>query len=530
MTGQRERLSDRLTVTPGGQRRITGEEFADMRHQAEQLEHDNAELERRNAELERQARVTVEYEPPIYGTGRFSWFRDAAAVSIKGANIERDGGRDGAEKRLHDHAAYEQHRTGRRLMAARDSAESLTEAAITSTRQEAMLYERWRRAGGKLFEKLHYLSGMELETRALSRTQGAGGYFGPPAWFVDRFVHAPRAGAPFAALWTMLPLPAGITSVNLPVFKTGGASGAQLDGASVPNRDPADSTVKAPLTTISAQIDVSLQWLDQTPIPPDESLGADLAEDFMIQLDGQLLLGSGAAPQAQGVISGGTFSGANLIWLQNTNNTAAQSWANGAGATAGIAGSMHTSAAQLRSKIRRYRGLAPTAWVVPPTVMDIISGSGVDAQDRPLVLPGMCSPGDVPMLHWTPVIEDANLPLTFGGTTPPTISGVSSGITSPTDGNGTWAPMLLGRWADCIYWQSEPVVRVLAEVLDGTLQARFQVYTYIAPIPNRIQWAGGNVTFSASSQGGGVNTGAAVSYGGLTQFTTNGILQTGLGY
>jgi HK97 family phage major capsid protein len=490
------------------------------------------QLERRVGDLERRGSVTVEYEPPVYGpTSQFSWFRDMAAAHIPMAHIDRDGGKAGAEQRLHRYAAYEHHQTERRLIEARNRAESLTETAVTSTRQEAILYERWQRAGGKVFEQMHELDGQELgmERRALNRTTGSGGTFSPPAWLVDRFVHAPREGAPFSALWTQLPMPPGVSSVNLPRFASGSGSGAMIDGASVPNRDPADGTVKGNLITIAAQVDVSLQWLDQTPIPPDASLGADIAEDFLIQLDGQLLLGAGSGGQAQGVISAGTFSASNLIWLQNTANASGMSWSNGAGASAAIAGSMHTSAAQLRSKIRRYRGLAPTHWVVPPTVMDIISGSGVDAQDRPLVLPGMGGADDVPMLHWTQVVEDANIPLTFGGTTAPSI-GVSSGVTSPTDGSGSWAPMLLGRWSDCIFWQSEPVVRVMSDVLGGTLQARFQVHTYIAAIPNRVQWAGGNVSFSGSSQGGGVNTGAAVSYGGLTQFTSNGILQSGLGY
>ena len=518
----RQRLSARLQVTPGTRREISGAEFADMQAQAARLE---GEVEQLHAQAERRdarSRLTVD-EPPVYGPASTnSWFRDMAAVHVPSAHIDRDGGRDGAERRLHAHAAYEHRQTERRLLAARARAESLTETAITSTRHEAMLYQRWLRAGGSVFEYKHELDG--LERRALSRTQGDGGYFAPPGWLVDRFVHAPRAGAPFAALWTQLPMPAGVSSVNLPRLASGGGSGAMADGASVPNRDPADGTVKGNLITIAAQVDVSAQWLDQTPIPPDVSLGADLAEDFLIQLDGQLLLGQGSTPQAQGVISGGTFSAANLIWLQNTNNTAEQSWANGAGSSPGITGSMHTSAAQLRSKIRRYRGLAPTAWVVPPSVMDIISGSGADAQARPLVPPAMCGPGDAPALHWTRVIEDENIPLTFGGTSPPVI-GLSDGITSPADGNGTWAPMLLGRWSDCIYWQSEPVVRVMAEVLSGTLQVRFQVYSYVAAIPNRIQWAGSNVSFSGTDQGGGVDTGAAVSYGGLTQFVSNGILQ-----
>jgi hypothetical protein len=65
------------------------------------------------------------------------------------------------------------------------------------------------------------------------------------------------------------------------------------------------------------------------------------------------------------------------------------------------------------------------------------------------------------------VVLDQNLPNTSGGNTAPTIS-ATNGVTAPTDGNGTWTPILCGRWEDCIYWQSEPEFRVMLEVQSGT--------------------------------------------------------------
>ena len=64
-----------------------------------------------------------------------------------------------------------------------------------------------------------------------------------------------------------------------------------------------------------------------------------------------------------------------------------------------------------------------------------------------------------------------------------------------------------------------------APVLAGNLQARFQVYCYVAAAPNRVVWGGSNKTLSASNQGGGVNAGAAVAYAGLSQYTSNSVLQ-----
>jgi len=300
------------------------------------------------------------------------------------------------------------------------------------------------------------------------------------------------------------------------------------DGASVPSRDFTDTLVTADLITIAGQADVSQQWLDQTPVPIDQTLGADMAEDFAIQLDGQLLLGNGSAPQAQGAVSGGTLAAANHIWLSNTNNTASQTWSYGGSGHAGS--SVHGFTAMLYSKIAKYRGLPPTHFVMNATAWAIASSSA-DGQNRPLNPPGMQAPDAVPMLHGIPIVRDVNIPDTFGGGTAPSIS-ASNGVTSPTDGNGTWTPILAGRWLDCLYWASEPEVRVMLEVLSGTLQARFQVYCYVAAAPNRVVYGGsGNVSFSGTDQAGGVNVGAAVAYGATSQYQTNSVLQaTSLGY
>ena len=64
MPPRRQRLSDRLTVTPGGQRSITGDEFRDMRHQAQELETRAARAD----ELEQRASLVIS-EPDIYAPG-----------------------------------------------------------------------------------------------------------------------------------------------------------------------------------------------------------------------------------------------------------------------------------------------------------------------------------------------------------------------------------------------------------------------------------------------------------------------------
>jgi hypothetical protein len=308
-------------------------------------------------------------------------------------------------------------------------------------------------------------------------------------------------------------------------FQEGGGIGTGVqaaDGGAVPYRDPTEGTVKAIIQTLAVNLDVSLQLIDQSPVPFDQTYGQDIAEDFAMLLDGQLLLGDGTAGQVPGLISGGTFSAANQLLLQSTNNASSQTWAyNGSG----FQGSAHQMTAQLYSKLSRARGLPPTHWVVNPDVWAIISGSA-DSQNRPLVEPGRQGK----FLHGLPIIEDNNLVSSFGGGTAPSI-GVSAGVVSPTGGTGTYAPILLGRWSDLVYFTGEPRVQVMQDVLAGSLQVRYAVRQYIAAMPSRIAWGGSNVTYSGTNQSGGLNTGAACAYGAFTQFESNGPLSpSGAGY
>jgi HK97 family phage major capsid protein len=500
---------------------------ANLRHKTSEIRR----LEGENKRLKGEARgaradVLKITEPAIYGAGRpHSWFRDVASI------VHPDPGNDEIRKaagdRLDRHHRWQHQENERRLAALSADAEMTAFRAASQTRAEAALMHRWLAEGGHVFEQQQQMR--DLERRAASRTDGQGGYFTVPGYLADMFVHAPRAGAPFAALWQRVPMPENTTSINLPKVPAQGGMGSGVQGGdlgAVPSRDPSDALVTAQVKTLTAQVDVSQQLMDQSPVPLDQTFGQDISEDLAMQLDGQLLLGGGTgAGQLPGVIPAGAFSASNMIWLQSTTNVSGMSWSNGAGATPGIAGSLHQATAQLYRKIARYRALEPTAWVVPASVWAIITGSGVDGQDRPLNPPTMHGLGHVPMLHGLPIVIDENIPETFGGTIPPGLSTVSAGRLAPADGNGTWVPILCGRWADCLYFQSDPVVRVMPQVLGATLQVRFQVYCYVAAMPARVVWGGTSATFSGTNQGGGVNNGAPCAFGAVTNFVSNSILQ-----
>jgi HK97 family phage major capsid protein len=492
-------------------RSVTTPELHEMQREAERLEARAARAD----DLEHRIEV---HEPDIYGPGggyRHSWFADIARVT-KQYPCDADGGRDGAAERLAASERYEHRRNDRFLR--RLAAEREIELALTRTPAEYIAYERWREAGGVMFERQDELR--DLERRGTSNVPGSGGYFDPPVWMTDQFVHAPRTGAPLAALWTRLPLPLrhGDT-INVPRFAAGSGAGTSMqpaDGVPVAFRDPTDGTAQGTVRTLAAILDASMQLMDMSPVPFDETFVQDIREDFATQTDGQLLLGNNTNGQLAGIIPGGTFSAANSLLLQSTNNTSSQTWVNGG---TNITSSAHQMTAQLYSKFARYRGLPATHFVASPDVWAIIAGTA-DGGNRPLVVPGVTDK----TLHGLPFVEDENLTSTFGGSIAPSV-GITSGVTAPTAGNGGYAPVLLGRWADLLYFASAPEVQVMQDVLSGTMGVRYRVMQYIASMPDRVVWGGSNQAFSGTDQSGGLNAGANVGYGAFIQQTTNSPLQ-----
>jgi hypothetical protein len=215
---KQQRLSERLSLTPGTKRAITGDEFSDMQRQAVQLEQENDRLRR-----EQRARLEV-HEAPIYGPGSgFSWFADLARATHPGAGWTGDGGPGAARERLSRHTRYQHAEDGRRLTRLRAQAEYETERALSGSPQEAALLRRWQDRGGELFEMQQDLR--DLERRAINRTDGSGGYFSPPGYFIESFVaplvrvhRSPRCGSGCRCprVWTRLMCP-GSRSARSPV-------------------------------------------------------------------------------------------------------------------------------------------------------------------------------------------------------------------------------------------------------------------------------------------------------------------------
>jgi Phage capsid family len=466
------------------------------------------------------AQLTVR-EKRTYERGNgHSWLADQARVTLNRG--DGDGGCGAAEKRLAAHQREVDTELPMLLERREAAARAATESALTRSLAEVRALERFTAAGGRIFEQ-----------RAISRTDGQAGYFVGPLWAISDFVPFALAGRPFANLWTSLPLPPGCDEIALPKVTLGPGTGAQAgDLAASANRDLADSFAIGQVRTITGLIDLPLQMLDQSPVDVDATYLPMLIEDYNTQVDGLALLGTGGFGQVNGIMPAGALGAGTLVSLTNTNAAANQQWAYGGSS---IAGSAHYAAAQLLSKLGGYRAQRPTAWVVNDLVWSVICAAA-DQQSRPLVCPGVHEPDAVPSLHGLPLTIDPAVPVTFsstagGSAANPYIGTVTAGQVAPTAGTGTYTPLLCGRWADCFLYEGDYRLGVFREAESGgNLNARIRLHNYVATIPARFTWAGANVSFSGTNQGGGLNTGGAVSYGALTQMVSNSVLASGAGF
>lgn len=459
--------------------------------------------------------VTVTSEPTIYGqySGHSYW---ADLARDKFGDGDGDGGLDAARERLSRHAAELRVELPRRQERRARLAAERVERLHAGSRREELAFDRFLSSGGQAFEK-----------RALNRTDGTGGYFVPPLWLVDQYVQYLRAGRTLANLCHSIPLPSGTDSINLPRIVTGAGTGAQVsDGGPVPSRDMADNYVNALVKTVAGQQDLGIQLLDQSPIAFDTVVSQDLMADHAMQVDGLVALGSGSSGQITGLYPQGTITGGSTpgIIVNGVTDTTNQ-WTGSS-----TRADFYSGVGQLFSQIGRNRFQRAKAIVSNEAVWNSFA-TATDSNKRPLVPPSNQGPwnaaatgdfdpgspdeGPVGTILGRTWHIDNNLPLTFGGTTAPSMSAVSAGHVAPTDGSGsgdTFTPVIAGVFDDLLLFEGEIRTRVLQETLSGTLQVRFQIYSYIAFLPNRYQDANSRI-ISYGNVNSGTTAGAALSTG-----------------
>lgn len=299
----------------------------------------------------------------------------------------------------------------------------------------------------------------------------------PPLWLVSQFAPYLRPARTFANRVTNRYLPPGIDVINLPKITLGAQVLPQAaQGGAIASRDITTSTISAAVRTLAGQQDISLQLLEQSPLQMDGVIFDDLSRDYDLQLDQQILYGSGANGQHLGVLN---VPGA----LNNTSITNSNYVSVSSAAFTGVAGSQYYSIVNGVNQIETYRIAPATAIWCHPRRANYWRVIGVDTQNRPLFVASQYSPFnaqgiDVPNmpegyageLAGLPVIKDANMPTNMLGT---------------TVGGGSADAICVLKEDDLILWEGTPRFRALPEILSGTLQVRYQMYCYSAFMPNR---------------------------------------------
>lgn len=361
--------------------------------------------------------VVVRSEPTTYqrGDNRQSYFADLAKVVVGGGDAE-------ANRRLLKHAS------------------EVRERAEAEERSDPGTIDG---------------QSVGVERRDLSRTDGSGGYFVPPAWMVDDYIALARASAVTANLMNNRPLPPGTDSINLPKVSTGAAVAIQTaDNAAVQETDLADTVVTLPVRTIAGQQDIALQILDQSPIAFDEVIFSDLAADHEAKKDQQVIYGSGGSGQVVGLY--------NITSVDTTAFTTGSP-------TLPL---LYPCLADSVNEVATNRYVPPEAIIMHPRRW-YWAAAQLDSASRPYIIPtagqgptnalagqsDAAAEGLVGNILGVPVYIDANVQTTVSSTRDVIY------VTRPSD-----------HWL----FESSIRTRVLPEVGSGTLTVRLQLYSYMA--------------------------------------------------
>jgi HK97 family phage major capsid protein len=300
----------------------------------------------------------------------------------------------------------------------------------------------------------------EMQVRDISRTDGAGGEFVPPLWLMDEYAALARASRVTADLVRRLPLPEGTDSISVPRVTGGASVAAQADNQAVSETDMTTGSVTAPVTTIAGQQDASLQLVEQSPAGMDRIIFADLLAAYAAELDRQVITGNGTAPNHRGILN---VSGINAVTYTDTSPTVGELYPKLADAISRIATNRYAPAEAIVMHPRRW------AWIT----------AALDSQGRPLVTPSAgaasapvavstapTAEGAVGTMHGLRVYLDANIPTNLG-------AGTNEDV------------IIVLRASDLLLFESALRIRVLQEVLSGTLAVRFQLYAYSAFMAGR---------------------------------------------
>lgn len=241
--------------------------------------------------------------------------------------------------------------------------------------------ERLQRHGREV--EVEFRSGNEQESRAVTTTGFAG--LVTPQWLLDLAAEPLRSGRPAANAVQGLGLPAEGMTLNVPRGTTGASAAAQAtQNTSLSNTDEVWADLSIPVVTVGGQQDVSRQSLERGMPGLDALVYLDLAGAYHAELDRQVVNGSGA---------GGEMLGIRLTAGINT--------ATAFGAAPTAATFVSKTAGQIAAVAAAGTKVQPNIWLWHPRRWGWINSLS-DTQGRPLVVPGVGGPMNVPALNSNP--------------------------------------------------------------------------------------------------------------------------------
>jgi hypothetical protein len=304
-----------------------------------------------------------------------------------------------------------------------------------------------------------------------NRTDGQGGYFISPLYLLDDYIGGLRAGRTAANLCRGMDLPEGTDTIKIPKLVTTTLTGVQTtDGAGVTSQDFTDTEVSAGVKTIAGQQDVALQLIEQSKGGLiDQVIFEDLTSDYNKQVDVQVLTGTNANGQIQGILPDTSWTANKVTWTTSTPLGPNFNMALGAAAS---------KASYARYSLENMHFLGhPRRWFWFATALRGASGTSGD----PMVSADGFGPYNASALHAPGGVPNEGLAgrVPFGPNfyidgNVPILATAAGAVTG-----GTNDLSLGAKWDDLWLFESSLRTRVLSEVLSGTLQIRFQIYGYV---------------------------------------------------
>lgn len=164
---------------------------------------------------------------------------------------------------------------------------------------------------------------LDKDTQLRDMTSGStsGAEFYPPLYLAQLAVEPNIAGRPFADAVPKLPLPDAGVDITVPQLASGVAVANRSDGGAVQETDGVTASITSKVNEIAGQVDLGRINVMRSFPGLDTIIMRTLVRRYNVQLDTQLLAGTGTAPQHRGIRA---VSGINAVTYTDASPTTAE--------------------------------------------------------------------------------------------------------------------------------------------------------------------------------------------------------------